>query len=129
MTRLSIDKIGWFRLAKNAAIKSSHPYFKIGAVVCNKKPIAFGWNQFEKSHPGVEPWGVGRRHRLCAERHACIGLSDRDLAGSTFYICRITPGGKIAISKPCPSCIMFLKEKNIKRVYFTIDDGYDMIKI
>ena len=123
------EEVGFFRLAKGMAEKSPHPNFKIGAVVCNKRPISAGYNQFEKTDPTVKPWGTGRQQRLCAERHACKGVKDEDLRGSVVYVWRQTPGGSQALAHPCASCIKFLVDKGVKAVYYTTDNYYLILSV
>ncbi len=129
MSLFNTEDFGFFRLAKGMALKSPHPDFKIGAVLCNKRPISAGFNQFEKTDPTVKPWDEGRQQRLCAERHACKGVKDEDLKGATLYVWRQTPGGRQALAAPCPSCLKFIVDKGLKLVYYTTDKSYIILSV
>ena len=123
------QKYGHFRAAREASWLSPHPHYRIGAVVCNKKPLATGYNQYYKTDPSVKEWGEGRQQRLCAERHACKGLSDEKLVGSILYVWRQTPGGRQAMARPCESCVKYLIDKRVKRVYYSTDLSFDVLNL
>ena len=40
--------------------------------------------------------------------------------GSTLYVARVTRDGKWAMSKPCKTCQTLIRNKGIKKVYYTI---------
>jgi tRNA(Arg) A34 adenosine deaminase TadA len=41
-------------------------------------------------------------------------------AGATLYVARVTRDGQWAMSKPCKHCQAYIKNRRIKRVYYTI---------
>jgi tRNA(Arg) A34 adenosine deaminase TadA len=118
---MSIDDVGYFRVARDAAGKSENPEHRIGAVVCNKKPISFGWNAWEKSNPRVKAELPGRRKRLHAEMHACQGLSEAELKGSSLYVVRLSPAGNVRLAMPCRECLDFLAGVGVRKIFFSID--------
>lgn len=126
---MSIDAFGYFRIARDAAEKSENPEHRIGAVVCNKKPLSLGWNSWEKSNPRVKAKLPGRRKRLHAEMHACQGMSFSELRGSVLYVVRLSPAGNVRLAKPCQECLHFLAGVGIKKIYYSIgEDSYGLLR-
>ena len=41
-----------------------------------------------------------------------------------IYLYREYKDGRLGPSRPCPSCMAMLKELNIKKVYYTTEDGF-----
>ena len=54
-----------------------------------------------------------------AEQAAIRGVDPSVLRGSTVYIARVTPGNRIALSKPCPRCEKILIEHGVKKVVYS----------
>ena len=118
---MSIDEIGYFRVARSAAAFSDNPEHRIGAVVCNKKPLGVGFNQWEKSNPRVKAALPGRQKRLHAEMHACQGLSEAELKGGSLYVVRLSPAGNVRLASPCQECLDFLAKAGIRKIYYSKD--------
>ena len=74
-------------------------------IFCKGKPIAFGHND-EGFH---------------AEENALI--HDVIYKNMTMVNLRITPGGKIGLSKPCPACLELLKMKKFRKVIYSTNEG------
>jgi tRNA(Arg) A34 adenosine deaminase TadA len=43
--------------------------------------------------------------------------------GSTLYVARVTRDGEWAMSKPCKHCQALIRNRGIKKVYYTIGPG------
>lgn len=41
-----------------------------------------------------------------------------------IYLYREYKDGALALSRPCPSCMAMLKDLNIKKIYYTTEDGF-----
>lgn len=52
-----------------------------------------------------------------------------DLRGATIYNCRMTRGGKIAMSKPCETCEEMLRRYGFKKAVYTTETGIEVMKI
>lgn len=52
--------------------------------------------------------------------HAEFRLTNRLDAGSVVYVARINVDGEFMNSKPCKSCVNKMRNKRVKRVYYTI---------
>lgn len=110
-------QVKFFRLAKEAAYKSTHRV-KIGSVLVNKgQVINVGWNKIGKTHP-LYPW------YLHSEMDCVLGIHRSDLTTATIYLFRINGLNRVLNCKPCTTCVGLLKELGVKRVCFTT--GYYM---
>jgi tRNA(Arg) A34 adenosine deaminase TadA len=125
---MDIDDVGYFRIARDAAEKSENPEHRIGAVVCNKKPLGVGWNMWEKSNPRVQALLPGRRKRLHAEMHACQGLSISELKGGCLYVVRLSPAGNVRLAMPCRECLDFLSSRGVRKVYYSTNGAYGVLR-
>lgn len=111
----------FFEKAKQLATNSDHHQHKIGAVLVKKNSIvSTGYNQL-RTHP-KSPHPYKSCH---AEFCALIKVVDReDLRDCTLYVYRQNRMGVPALARPCSSCLQFLKNVNIKEVYYTINNGW-----
>lgn len=96
--------------------KESEHNFKHGAVLVKSgKVVSEGMNKYSK----IPVPGVGSIH---AEHSALQAYSKHKafIRDSTIYIARQASYGP-AMSKPCPRCLILLKNVGIKRVIYTTD--------
>jgi len=100
-------------------------HHKVGCVITNRKGhiISTGVNS-RKTHPLQGKYaikaGIEHKIHLHAEISALVTCKEEP---HNIYIARITKGGNIGLSKPCPVCFMAIKESNIKNIFYTEDDG------
>ena len=123
----------YFEIAKNISLSSTYPKIKIGAIVVIKKHIiSFGVNS-TKSHPIQKIYNKFRfdemnrysNHSLHAEVHALVSVPNNvDLSDANIYIYRQNMNGKLAMCRPCCSCMKMIKDYGIKKIYYTTEDGY-----
>lgn len=107
------------RLAKVGMRKS--PYkIKVGACLVDKSKYIISWNQ-KKTCPSVK-----RIHGYKYDNmsHAEFNLFShshelKDVKG-TVYVYRELADGSMALSRPCPFCINYLKKMGIKKICYTI---------
>lgn len=126
---MKVIQVGYFRIAVDAASKSLNPEHRVGAVVCQKKPLSVGWNQWFKTNPRVLAAQPGRGKRLHAEMHACQGLADAELRGAHVYVARLTPADTVALARPCPECLQFLSAQGVRKIYYTVSaDHYGVLR-
>ena len=57
-----------------------------------------------------------------ASAHAEFKLARALPRGSTVYVARVLRNGELAMAKPCVTCQMALKSKQVRKVYYSIDD-------
>ena len=43
--------------------------------------------------------------------------------GSTVYVARVVKSGDFAMARPCPTCMLALVHRGVKRVFYTIGPG------
>lgn len=124
-------QMAFFRAAKAVSELSDHPVH-VGAVVVNKhRIISSGCNSSTKCHKiqallDRERFGCdcpGKKH---AETAALLPLikDDIDLSKASIYVYREHKDKSLAIAKPCSSCQKLIKQCGIKRIYYTIENGY-----
>lgn len=111
----------FFELARKLSRKSNHHTYKLGCVISKRKfVVGVGWNQM-KTH-SKSPHAFKNIH---AELHAILGAMPSDLEGATVYVYREHKNGLPALAKPCKCCEKMLCNCNIKKVCYTIDNGYE----
>jgi deoxycytidylate deaminase len=91
---------------------------KLGAVVLNKGKITgMGFNQL-KTHSGLrKDYGYYSQH---AEARAVLNSNG---CGDTIVVARRGRDGKVTMSKPCEKCMRLLKNKGIKKIFYTNWEG------
>ena len=57
------------------------------------------------------------------QAHAEVRLSRKLDAGSIVFICRVAGHGSYALAKPCRNCERVLRNKGVKKVYYTISNN------
>ena len=124
----------FFLKAKDASKLSDYPKQHIGcAVVYKKHIISVGFNSV-KTHPIQKIYNKERfdcdstPHSLHAEITALIFLKERkDIKWENveLYTYRETKSGKLAMSRPCESCMALIKNLGIKKIHYTVLDGYE----
>lgn len=126
----------FFRKAAEQAKKSDYvgPNSSpaVGCVISYKGTIlALGHNS-NKTSPIQKKYNrkrfadVGTPDKLHAECSALtkIKFLDIDFSKVQLYTYRELKSGKIANSRPCPSCMAMIKDMGIKHIYYTTNEGY-----
>lgn len=54
-----------------------------------------------------------------AEIAACHNVPAETISGSDILVVRIKADDTLAMAKPCKFCLGYLREKNIRRIYFS----------
>lgn len=120
-----------FRAAKAVSCLSDHKQ-KVGCVVVNKhRIISSGANSDTKTHPLQKQYNRYRfnedtPHKCHAELLALLPLirDGVDLSGASIFIYREHKDYSMACARPCKSCMKLIRDCNIKRAYYTTEDGY-----
>lgn len=111
----------FFDLAKKLAKLSNHHSYKHGCVIVDKDKIVSVGTNLLKTHPkSNHPWNM-----VHAELAAILDHKFIDLKGCHAYVYRENLNGVIGNSKPCKYCEAVLKEAGIKKVFYTIENGYN----
>lgn len=127
-----------FQLARECSLKSDYTgggRAHIGAIVSYKGTVlAKGWNT-DKTHTAQSRYNVYRykdcgNHYLPSKCHAeqsvlqKIKYLDIDFSKVKLYVYREFRDGKLAMCRPCPSCMAAIKEMGIKHIFYTTESGY-----
>lgn len=111
----------FFELARKLALKSPS-YHKLGCVIAHRnKVLSVGFNDMSKTHPKANsPFKT-----LHAEIDALIGLQRAD--GCDAYVYRELKDGTFAMAKSCAACELALRKIGIKRIFYTTNNGWDVM--
>lgn len=112
------------KIAKNIQ-HDSLKYRHAALLGMKRKIISLGINK-EKTHPLQDQY---KHSEHCRWVHAEIDcLSNTEVPSKhTLYVIRLNGKGNIADSKPCDGCMRFMSDKQIKRVVYSIIQGYEEI--
>lgn len=124
--------LSFIKLARRQAISSSYGIFRHGAVLVNGgKVINVGFNQerFTCFGKRFRPSGVGSA-TLHAELSAILNLDYTLTKGGTIYVVRCSiKDNEFRNSKPCAMCHSAMKFVGIKRVVYSIENGFMTYKL
>ena len=128
----------FFKFAREASKKSDYTGSSsspaIGAVaVRNKSIVAEAWNT-NRTSPLQARYNVYRYRNdtTPAKSHCEVSLIQRlrwkagdiDWSKIDIYIYRELKNGKLANSRPCPSCMKLLRDQGLKRIFYTTENGF-----
>lgn len=129
-----------FKLARECSLKSDYKSgcsnAKIGTIVVYKGTVlAKGYNS-DKTHTAQAKFNKLRynaednNNYLPEKCHSeitaltKIKYLDIDFSKVHIYNYRELKNGKIAMARPCPACMAFIREMGIKNVHYTNDNSY-----
>lgn len=107
--------------------KMSDENFKHGAIIKKSgRTLAVGIN-YRTNNPDYLEKDVAKRHAsVHAEVAAMNAVRKVDLNGAVLYVARSLKNGEPAMSKPCENCQEAMRERGIKKVFYTIDSTMDL---
>lgn len=130
----------YFKFAQEAATKSTYHgshNFKpaIGAVAIYKKSIVATASNSNKTSPLQAKYNIYRfKDSNTLDKAHCETIliqklrwkfgDSIDWSKIYIYLYREYKDGSLGPSRPCPSCMMMLKELGIKKIYYTTEDGF-----
>lgn len=128
-----------FDLAKEESLLSDYDGYckvKIGCVIAlNGTIIAKGHNSnrtstIQQRYNYLRFDTSNAKKYFAAKEHAeiqalkKIRYLDADFSKIQLYVYRETKDGNLAIARPCPSCMAYIKELGIKIINYTTNRGY-----
>lgn len=132
---ISKRNIRFFQKARDLAGFSDFNQVNIGCVIASKnKIIGEGFNTY-KTHPIQKKFDMFRNfncmnnianlHALHAEIMALVSVKDEsiDWGKVEVYIYRKMKIRAFGMARPCPACMMALKLRGVKHIYYTTNDG------
>jgi deoxycytidylate deaminase len=122
----------FFAYARTAAMCSagvSRGLFRHGAVLVRRNTvISAGFNQY-KTHPNlVINITLDYTPYLHAESHCLFKYGLDNSSGCDMYVIRLKRDNSIGLSKPCENCHFFIREANLRKVYYTTNNGYKVLR-
>ena len=122
----------FFKAAKAMSELSDHQQHKHGAVVVDKhRVISSGYNSLTKCNSlqakiDEKRFGVPCRGCVHAEVSALLPLIKNgvDLRRASIFVYREHKDHSLAMSRPCPGCMGLIKSLGLKKIYYTVENGY-----
>lgn len=131
----------YFDLARQEAKKSTFGKFNMGCVIVYHNRIIGRGSNSDKTDPSQKHYNRERnlnknsnkpiRHSRHAEISALKNVpypiaSTIDWSKVKVYIYRISPGHDLhmGMARPCAGCMKALREKGIRRIYYSTKDGF-----
>ena len=126
----------YFRAAAAVASMSDFHRHQLGCVVVDKhRIISSGFNSV-KCHPlqaqlDSEKYGRECPGHIHAEIAALIPLmrDGADLSGASIYVYRQHKDKSLALARPCSNCEKIIKLMGIKKMFYTVENGYACEKL
>ena len=130
----SRQQMKFFERAAQVANDSQFDVFHVGCIaVLKNKIIAASANKL-KTHPTQAMYDKYRfsdtsylknMHTLHAEI-ACISQIKQDISYKDLelYIVRLKKSGGYGLARPCSSCMPFIIDKGIQRIYYSTNYGF-----
>jgi tRNA(Arg) A34 adenosine deaminase TadA len=129
---LSKKDLRYLEIAEKIAKKSIYGQFNHGAVLVKGGSIintSFNKNKtssFARKFRNVDRDGIATRH---AELSCILNLNRSQTKGAVVYCVRIGRAGDLRISKPCSMCENALKFTGIKKIIYSTNDGFAILKL
>ena len=140
---LKLSKFDYSMLEKDRQVSYTSTYDKhsLGCVIAYKKHIIAMASNSEKTHPMQKRYNrkymnfTKSKKPIVDSGHAeILALADIpyplmqsiDWKQVRVYVYRISPGKRLGhgLARPCKACMAALRDKGVKHVYFTTDDGF-----
>jgi deoxycytidylate deaminase len=96
-------------LANSSPMKFKHA----SAIIQNGKIYSTGVNRYINN--------MDTTLSLHSEIQAIAGC--KDLRNKSILIIRVSTNNRLKLSKPCSNCLKQIKNKNIKKIYYSTDEG------
>lgn len=96
----------------------------VSMIFYKQKLVSYGFNSCKKTHPLSLKAG-NKFAKIHSELHAITRFPYKvsTLKYATMISVRISKRGFLRLSKPCIACQKLLKEFNIRRCYFSLQNG------
>lgn len=131
----------FFELARQEALHSDFARFHLGCIIVYKGRIIGRGSNSDKSDPLQKHYNKERKfnkngkqpikHSVHAEIAALKSIpypirESIDWNKVKVYIFRICNGKKLGfgLARPCKGCMKALRDKGVRHIYFTTDDGF-----
>ena len=130
-------------MARRSAEHSDFKGFHIGCVIVYRGKVISSACNSNKTHPIQRKYNRKYRDfkksdkpildKLHGEMAALIQIpkcieNNIDYSRCKVYVYRISHGKRLrqGLARPCPSCLEALRDKGVRKIYYTTDDGFAM---
>lgn len=96
--------------------------FRLGAIIVAKKRILAAKYNSLKTHPKLARFY--QYAYLHAESCAILSLGLANCSGTNMYVVRIKRDNSRALAKPCDECMKLIRYVGIKKVIYSIEEGF-----
>lgn len=126
------NEMKYFSVAREVSKLSDNTRYHIGAIVVKHKNIVGMGRNSRKTHPlqyklnkwrPKEPSSV-YNGQLHAEIQAIVNTRGIDLNKAEIYVYRETLNDTLACCRPCSACMKLIKQRGIKKIHYTTEDGF-----
>lgn len=141
MAKFSKNDYKYFELARKEAMNSTYDGFKLGCVLVYKGHVVSSGHNSNKTSPMQKYYnqkyrkfkynGKPIRHSMHAEIATLSSIpypidQQIDYSKAKIYLFRIAPGLRLSqgMSRPCAGCMAALRDKGIRDVYYSTEDGF-----
>lgn len=140
MAKFSKSDMKYFAIARDEAMKSTYETFHLGCVMVYKGHILSVGHNENKTHPAQAMYNRYRKFKygpqlikdtLHAEIAALLDIpyavdQETDWSKVKVYVYRVCNGGgkRHGMARCCPACMRALRDKGVRKIYYTTDDGY-----
>lgn len=130
-------QMSYFNASLAISEQSNHQHSKHGCVVVDKhRIISSGANSITRCSPiqrSIDYKRFGGEHRGVVHAETCAMLplikQGYDMSGCDVYVSRRHKNGSLAMSRPCSGCMSLLTACGVRRVFYTVENGYASEKI
>lgn len=137
MNNIGKAREAYFSAAKSISELSTFPRVKIGCIAVYKHKIISSGCNSSKTAPIQKKYNA---YRFSADTPHCIhaeidclkpliGRKDIDFKNVELFLYRETADKQLAPSRPCESCMQFIKDLGIRYINYTTENGYCSEKI
>lgn len=134
MSNLGKSDMRYFQKARQAAEISDYKRTHVGCVAVYQGNIIGIACNTNKTHPMQKYYNKYRYHpqtsyfypKLHAEINCISSIRHLDINFSKvkLYVYRTRCDQEYGIARPCPSCMVAIKDLGIRHIYYTTNDGY-----
>ena len=127
---LSNTDYKYFQKAHQIATISDYKKTHVGCVaVYQGQVIGLGCN-CNKTHPVQKKYNRYRKDLMLPKLHAEISCLnqikhlDINFSKVKLYIYRIRKDQPFGMARPCPSCMVAIRDLGVRNIFYTTNDGY-----
>lgn len=106
-------------------IRKDEKFYVIAATLDKRgRVISIGENSPVKTHPRMRGYAIKAKeaHRMFLHAEVAALVSSPRKVYSIVVI-RVSPTGEMALARPCPVCMVAIKEAKVKHIWYSTQQG------